>query len=440
MAIRKNWFVSIWIMLAMLFPSSITLFGISFFDIVVYGSLGLIFLHRLTHRDSLKYLTKIDLILIIFLILQLVTYIYNGLSSFDQQKKFIEETLKLSSDSIFLRLSFYGVATIIMLIGCYQFVVTSVKTQKDVKFLINLIIICGLINSIVTSVYWLVSTGGVFDRYNFIPPIELSQGIHQNNMSILLVLSIAVLVGGNIRNYYKMFLLFTIIMATLSISTVMVRQGWVTTLLVLVLFLFLMRLKRGNEKNSNTSLISISTALFLIILIFNWSFIFELFGDIFNPIIVSDNTEGSWFLRFALIQNGFAVFLDHIALGVGYGHYSAYSIVPIYVTGEAVFVSSPHNGIVTIAAETGIFGLICFLLINYYLVRGVYFVYNNSLNLYASSISAAVFSLLVFVIITQFISNTYILPLPTERLVVQGALLYWILFGTILSMKKNGNL
>ena len=151
---------------------------------------------------------------------------------------------------------------------------------------------------------------------------------------------------------------------------------------------------------------------------------------------MSDNTEGSWFLRFALIQNGLSVFLDHIALGVGYGHYSAYSIVPIYVTGEEVFVSSPHNGLVTIAAETGIFGLICFILINYYLVQGIYFVYKNSYNLYESSISAAVLSLLVFVIIKQFISNTYILPLPTERLVVQGALLYWIIFAIILSMRK----
>jgi len=322
----------------------------------------------------------------------------------------------------------------LMIIGGHRIVATHVVSRADIEAVIRAIIALGTLNAIVTVVYWLAVTGGKFGRYNYVPPLEGSQGIHLHYMSLAFLLSFAVMISGTQTTRQKVLLLTGMLAIGLSILTVLVRQGWILFIISLLITIGLLwkKLSRNGRK-----IAALFATVFTLICLY---FILFKFQDLFLEIITGsdiENRQGSGLMRLTLLLHGFELFKSHPIWGIGFGHYPAYSNVPIFGSGIETFVTSPHNGIVTIAAETGISGIASLFLICYYLLRECRLARANCTDSYLSSIIAAVYSLLIVNVASQFISNSLIIPLPAERSMVQSSLVLWILFGIVTALRKE---
>lgn len=423
--------VLIWIAVCFLIPSDIKIAGGTVLDFFVYSIVGLSFVSWLSNGSRLKNLSKVEKSLFFFLFVVTISYFYNGFLPYEEQQAFVA-FLGLSPDFLFFRLSMYGFMTILMLMGGYHIVASTMTKQEDLASVVRVIIVSGALNAVISILYWAVTTGGAFDRYNFTPPIEGSQGIHLNYMALVSLMATAIIISGNISKLQKIYLYLVIALTGFSMFTVMVRQGWVMFILSIVIYFTLYIFKQPSRKNRKRVLTLALLLLvgFSILVIKNQALLVELFADVFS-LSGTDTDQGSWLMRFALVQHGMEIFSANPIWGVGFGHYPAYSTVPIFVTGVETFVTSPHNGIVTILAETGFMGFICLVAISFCLLRENYFVYQRSTCKVSISIVSAVFSLLIIAVISQFISNSLILPLPTERSMTQSSFILWILFGLV---------
>lgn len=436
MTIKMNKIILSWVAICFLIPAELKIVGISVLDLFVYSMVGLSLMSWLSKGSQLRLRSGVEKSLILFFIAMTISYLYNCFSSFDEQQAFVA-SLGLSSDFLFVRLTTYGFLTALMITNGYHIVASTITKQEDVESVIRLIITSGMFNALVTTIYWAITTGCTFDRYNFIPPIEGSQGIHLNYMSVVCLIAIASLVSGKITIAKKMYLYWVIALTGFSMLTVMVRQGWIMFLISIIIFFFLYMLKKPSHI-SRKKLCSLGLIFFSVIfalIVKNQSLLLDLFTDVFS-ISGTDSDQGSWLMRFALIQQGLNLFFENPLFGVGFGHYPAYSTVPIFNTGVETFVSSPHNGIITIAAELGISGLFCLFAITYHLLRESYRVYKKCLYGYTFSIVTAIFSILIITVISQFISNSLIIPLPTERPMVQNSLILWTFFGMVAGVGK----
>jgi hypothetical protein len=428
--------VMTWIMICLLVPPEIRVAGVTVLDFCVYSTIAVSFIEWIASNSPWYKSSRVESALFMFLCIAIASCTYNNFFSFKEQTDFVA-SLGLTTDFLFARLTLYGIFTIIMLIGGYRIVATSIRSQRDIESLMQVFIGAGMLNAIITIVFWAVKTGCTFERYNYIPPLEGSQGIHLSYMSMVFLFSFAVMVSGDVSKRQRIIAVSAMAVTSFSMVTAMVRQGWAMCLFSLIIFFVLFQKKQSSQINRR---LVFGSVLFVIIgltflVIKNQEMLVELFADVFT-IAGTDEDQGSWLMRFALVQHGLELFLANPLFGVGFGHYPAYSTVPIYVTGVETFVSSPHNGIVTIAAETGILGLFFLFKISFYLLRDCNYVYKNCCNRYASMIAAGVFSLLIINFVSQFISNSLIIPLPTERSMTQSSFVLWILFGLVAGIRK----
>lgn len=436
MNINMKKVVLIWIAICFLVPSNIKIAGATVLDFFVYSVVGLSFFSWLSCRSRLRLSSKVEQSLVFFLLVVIISYFYNGFSPFDEQKAFVA-SLGLSPDFLFARLTIYGLLTVLMLMGGYHVVASAITRREDCESVVRVILASGTLNAIITIVYWAVTTGFTFDRYNFIPPIEGSQGIHLNYMALVCLIAIAYALSGEISKLNKIYLYLVIALTGFSMLTVMVRQGWMMFLLSIAIYFLLYMIKQPSRKNKRRiySLALLFLVGISVLIIKNQALLLDLFTDVFS-ITGTDSDQGSWLMRFALVQQGINVFSANPFWGVGFGHYPAYSTVPIYITGVETFVTSPHNGVVTILAETGIAGFICLVTLSYFLVRENYSVYKLCSDKTLIPIVSVVFSLLFIAVTSQLISNSIILPLPTERSMTQSSFIFWILFGLVAGINK----
>ena len=428
--------ILLWIVVCLLIPAEFRLAGISVLDFMTFSIIALSLLAYLSRGGSRIELSDVEKSYLLFMTTILVGYCLNSFRPFTEQLNFVQSR-GLATHFLYARLSFYGFMTVLMLLGGYHIVSKTMTTEKDIKSVVWTILLCGGVNAFITNVYWFINTGATFERYNFVPPIEGSQGVHMNYMSIVALLAISFVFSKSLNKLQRLSVLLVLVLAGFSILTVMVRQGWVMFVVSVVLFILLYTLKKpthsNNKKIALLSLLFFSTIGILIVR--NQEIILSLFIEVFTA--GADPDQGSWLMRFTLIQRGVEVFRDNMFLGVGYGHYPAYSTVPVLNTGVETYVNSPHNGIIAILAETGIIGLICIFMISISLfneVRKAYVIVQNETSI---SVASAVFSLTIITIFSQLISNSLIMPIPTERTMIQNAFLLLILFSLIAGFSKD---
>jgi len=223
-----------WVAICLLIPAELRLGGIYILDLSMLSIIGLSFLSWLQSGSRVKWLSNVEKALVCFLLVALISYVFNGFSSFEEQKNFVA-SLGLTTDFLFARLTFYGIMTMLMIIGGYRIVATHIVSRADIEAVIRAIIVLGTLNAIVTIGYWAVVTGGVFDRYNYIPPLEGSQGIHLHYMSLVFLFSFAVMISGTQTKRQKVLLLTGMLATGLSVLTVLVRQGWILFIISLLI-------------------------------------------------------------------------------------------------------------------------------------------------------------------------------------------------------------
>jgi hypothetical protein len=413
--------------LAMLSPSA-KVAGVTLFDLSIYGVLFLCLLQTVAVNGfRIRRLSHVELALGTIAIISLATYAV-GAADFRNQQLFLEY---LGLDTTFLseRLSLYGVMTLLLLGGAFHLASRRFASPEDMRRVIAVLVVSGSVNAVVTLGTWLTTTGGVFERYNYLPPLEESQGIHLDRMALVFVLAFAVWRTGACTRRQRLGLLIAMLLCGLSIATVMVRMGWVTFALTLALLLVF-----SSSTLSSKQRVGTMAAFALIVTTGLWflttqaSGAVAVFREILEPPSYS-SSEGDVLMRVKLAAHGWAIFRDHSLAGVGYGRYTAYSTEPVLVSGRWTFVSSPHNGLIAVAAETGVLGLGCFFWLCATLVgicrRARHLAGDQLTRCFANT----VLSVLIITLLTQGIANSSILPVPVERGITQNSFVLWFLFG-----------
>lgn len=413
--------------------------GIGLFDFCIYGVLALCVLHSfLTRGFSVFSFSRVELALIVILCMTVVTYVVR-ISDFDEQVPFLQG-LGFSTDFLFVRLSVYGLLTLLLLAGTFHVTSHWLTSTDDIRRAITVIVACGTLNAAIALVAWLVHTGGTFDRYNFLPPLEGSQGIHLDRMALTFLLAFAAWTSNVVTRRQQTALLAGMVLTGMSIATVEVRLGWVTFALTLTLYVALSwkTLGRKSRRGALTALIVVvfGGALFVFSQATSASTMFQ---KILAP-SENSSTEGDVAMRVTLFLQGLSVFRDHFILGVGYGHYPAYSSMPVIVRGQQVFVASPHNGLIAIAAETGVFGLACVTWLCVSLLQICRRARSGARDPITRVFANAVLSLVLVLLPLQTIANSQFLPVATERDVVQSAFVFWFLFGLAATIAKRNTL
>jgi O-antigen ligase len=412
----------------MLVPPSWRVAGVTLFDIFIYGVLFLGLLQAVVVNGlRIRRLSHVELALGTIAIISLVTYL-GTVGDFSRQRLFLEER-GFDTAFLFERLSVYGVMTLLLLAGVFHLVSRRFTSPGDMRRVVGVIVASGTVNAIVTLGFWFVTTGGAFDRYNYLPPLEESQGLHLDRMVLVFVLAFAVWTTSACTRRQRFGLLVAMLLCGASMATVMVRMGWVAFALTLVLLVAFSSTTLSSRRRAGAA------AIFALILATAVWFVqtqatgsLALFREILEPARYS-RSEGDVVMRIKLVMHGLAIFSDHTLVGVGYGHYAAYSTEPVFVAGEWKFVSSPHNGLITVAAETGVLGLGCFAWLCVALVGICRRARHLAGDKLARCFANAVLSVLTVALFTQVIANTSILPVPVERGVTQNSFVLWFLFG-----------
>jgi len=411
--------------LAMLAPP-LRLAGIGLFDLCIYGVLALCLLHGLQTRGfSVSRLGRVEVLLIVVLCATMVTYLVR-LSDWNEQIAFLQNR-GFDTNFLFVRLSLYGLLTLLLIAGTFHLTAQRLNSTRDIRRAVAVIVVCGTLNATITLVAWLVHTGGVFDRYNFLPPLEQSQGIHLDRMALTFLLAFAAWTSGAATRHQRMALLTCMALTGLSIATVEVRLGWVTFALSLILYMAFSwkTLERKYRRSAFWMLVFLASGgAWLILTQANGGA--TTYQQILTPSEQSD-TEGDVAMRVTLALQGLSVFREHFIFGIGYGHYAAYSSAPIVVGGQLEFVTSPHNGLIDLAAETGSFGLACVVWLCVSLLHICRRARRLAGDPAAKAFANAVLSLALIALPIQLIANSQILPVATERGVVQSSFVFWFL-------------
>jgi O-antigen ligase len=159
-------------------------------------------------------------------------------------------------------------------------------------------------------------------------------------------------------------------------------------------------------------------------------------SDIFS--VNPGDTSNSTLIRLALIEDSLKLFFSNPYFGVGYGTFSLNTDLVVQLSGGGVVdVNSPHNGLILIAAELGIFGLISTFFICYSILKDLRKTMTHSDSNISKSISTTIFSLFLLLSLDQLITNSFILPPPTERSAVQLSYLLWLFISVSLSNSNN---
>lgn len=425
--------------LALLVPATLRVAGVSFFDLGIYTTLAFAFvLWLLDTGAELKVNKGIELSLYGLFLVAVFSYIINSYS-FDTQNAFIE-SIGMDSSFLFLRLSLYGAATLVMLIGVYRIVSTHLTSERALHATLKTILVAGSLNAVITIVAWYMETGGVFDRYNYLPPLEQSQGLHVKLMTFVFILAFGLWHARTLSAKAGIYLVGVMALTGFSTLTVMARQGWLTFVISILLYYFLSRRKTLAPARRSAALF---LTLFLIGAVFFTSNVYQgAVQEQFSEIVdapESDDTYGSMYMRLVLLEHGLSLFKDHLFFGVGYGHYPAFSTVPLVVSGLDSFVSSPHNGIVTLLAETGIVGFMCYCLLCWSLLQMILMSRRQASDTLTSVITSVTFVLVTIELVSQFISNGNILPIPVERPMVQYSFLLWLLISLSAGIGRNAS-
>ena len=436
--VLKNLFLII-LVIAILAPTSIKVANISIFDWLVYPFLVLILLKdTISNRNGSRIGTKVVLGFLGLFFAYGVAFLVN-INELPEQFSFVRY-LNMSTEYLGIRLLIYGIATMFLFQGAFLYGARYMTAEQDISHVVYTIIIAGTINAIYSIMIWIIETGGIFGRYNYLPPIEQSQGVHDSRMMLIILLAFAVLASrSSLSNKVRIGLLFAMLVSIFSMATVLARGNWIETAFYLSMVIVFLWKRLSNAMKNALMVASIIIFIGIILSVttgtLHNTIIQQSFRGLFSPSSV-DIT-----IRIALVRHAVKVFLAHPIVGVGYGFYVLYSTEPIYITSGYRYVATPHNGAVLLLAELGSIGAIFFIGIVRNILDGCIRAIRYAIGPISQSIATVFLVILIGKLIMLFFANSFLSP-PVERAVVQGDFILWFFFGMCTgiaekSMKAN---
>ena len=343
-------------------------------------------------------------------------------------------TIEIASSFLGLKMMILGVSSIVLLGGTFIFVVSmEVSEQQKTAFLIAMVYAGGG-SALLTNIYWIVHTGATFDRYNFVPPITGSQGLHLYYMAVTILFAIALFVNKMLLSKTtRLLVLISSTLAFFSIATVMVREGW--AILSASLILSWLIISSGSRWGKSLKLMFIAGGVLLILYT-----AFEATGSIEDLFISGDEGPGeSVLIRIEMIEKGLRLILENVVFGVGYGNFTLFvSHTVDLVGGNQVYVASPHNAIILLTSEVGVIGLLSIAFLCSSMLVSVKACLKSGNVPVTRAMAASFFPFLLLLSMDQFISNSLFIPQPAERHIVQFSYLLWMTVAVLLAKSHDG--
>lgn len=388
------------------------------FNFQAYGLILILLIGSLTARGKLIYefrlniqLLALALIVLISTLLNLVDYNLYGIQ--------------------LIKTSTLGVATLCLFILSHSFIKAAGVSERDKMNFLFMAILAGGFNAFYTNLHWLATTGGVISRYNYTPPISGSNGIQLYYMIFTMLFSFVFIQLKCETSPKRLLIVRT--MATIAffnMLTIIVREVWLIFLITLIMFWYINSSKSSAYKNR------VALLLFLVIIL---GFVMALSKlDLLSDIINADGNRdaSSTMIRVALIAESIDLFLKNPLFGIGYGSFPLHSNLVVTLSGGTqVEVNSPHNGLILIVTELGLFGLLIVATSCIKVLQQLRIAYNNKTQRVSSVFASMSYSITFLLFLDQFISNSFVLPPPTERGAVQLSFLFWIFFSFAISYK-----
>lgn len=399
------------------------------FDVITHSILAIIFVAHSTQRHwetsniDLRSRRAFYTLFCVLLASYLANHLYGAL---------MRSNDALSGDQG-VKMLILGVSTVVLLGGTY-ILVSSLKVTEEQKanFLVTMVY-AGGISALVTIVFWVAETGATFDRYNFVPPITGSQGLHLYYMAITVLFAIALFVNKSMLS--RRTRLLTAIaggLAIFSIATVMVREGWLIFATAVSITWFIIS---PDSRRVKTLKLILGGGLIL----FGMFTAFQLTGSVADLIGADGGNQGeSVLIRISMIENALRVIQENPVFGVGYGNFPLVVSHAVELeSGTKVEVASPHNALVLLMSEAGVFGLVSIVFVCYSILVSARARLNRSYGPVTRAMAASFYPLLLLLCLDQFISNSLFIPPPAERQVVQFSYLIWTSIGVLLAQSGD---
>jgi hypothetical protein len=376
------------------------------------------------YKINIKSYSRLYLSITIISILVLTSFSIN----------FFERVIDGSETSEFLKLSILGLSTCFLFFST-AFIINSFKiTDKQKINFLFYIVLAGGVNATITLSYWFITTGGVFERYNYTPPISDSNGIQIYHMMFAVFSSIALYRNRKrLSSTKRMIIYLAAGLCFLNMTTVMVREAWVIFIVSLFINWYITSTKSYLYKRLLGS-IAFPLMFVSIYIVFSK---FNFLDDIIS--LKSGDSAASSIIRMQMIMDSLNLFFSNPYFGVGYGTFSLNADLAVQLTGGTkVYVNSPHNALILMAAELGALGVISVFFFCYCVLKDLYktMIFTNS-NI-SRSISSLMFSVILLLSFDQLVSNSFLFPPPVERSAVQLSFLVWVFISVALS-NSNSN-
>lgn len=408
---------------------SSTMFDLLAYATLMFGATILFLYPNCYHaRDKLKSLSNLYILLAVLLLSYISNYFFSSLRS--------ENDVLFSITG--LKLGTLGFSTVVLFVGTFALISTLKITERDKLRFLFAIVCAGGASATITIATWIATTGAVYQRYNFTPPLTDSQGLHLYYMTVTILFGIVLMNNKTMLSKARQaIVLGACALALFSITTVMVREGWLIFSIVVSISWYL--LAKGPRRSR---LITIGTLGCILIA---GVAIVMLQNNLLDDINLNSDGEGgdSAVVRLIMIQNSLSLIYENPVWGVGYGNYALYALQSVQLTsGDEVEVTSPHNAIILIAAETGVIGLLAFALLCIAMVNDAKRRLNPRYGPVTRAMAGVLFPFLLILCLDQFISNSLLLPPPAERRIVQFSYLLWLAYSILVagqSKSVNGS-
>ena len=226
------------IYIVILIPSSIKILSISLFDIALLPIIILtIFKFFIEGIRRLKF-NKIEYLIILILASNIFSYIANY--QLQDENSFLQ-SVALNADFIYIRLCIYAIVTIITILIVYMIGKRSSLDSEKINILLKHTFIAGIINSSINLFTWAFSTNLSFARYNWLPPISGSNGIHINLMILINLISLLyIFINRLTNNKNDLLALSCFTLSLFNIVLIVSRLAWMQYYICIILTFILL--------------------------------------------------------------------------------------------------------------------------------------------------------------------------------------------------------
>lgn len=302
---------------------------------------------------------------------------------------------------------------------------TLFNPETDTNKVLSAVLSGTALLSLATLFAWATTGGGVLGRYNFDPPTGLGQGGTSNMLLIGAVCCLILLLKH--KSEYKALLTALFLLHLSALITIQTRQGYASALLHFAVLVPLCGFVTSGWRKRILSLAAsmcvVGIVLVSIAQYLATSALYQSF------VSLTDASSQDRSAKTVLFDYGMGLFRQHPLIGVGRGQFAVYVDVPIVISRQAIYVATPHNGLVELLSETGALGAILAYATLLMVIWRLWHVYTGPYSPLTRSLAVATAFMVSYVMVDSFFQGNAMFPAPVERDGVRNAFLYWFLAG-----------